>query len=446
MGLIVGLIGVLLALRPLASWADQLNDTATQPTYSVFAADGDTLDRPRPTLPDLSPYTAEATRARVGEARVAPQVELRGVFKEFTLDDFTAGERAKTWAKRQFSRPQAIFIRSGHVTPADVARLLNQPRYFEEVEPRIFIARLPVVVEQGATLLIDGQETKEMRFSQQRGAFLVVDGRFFVFDASVVAWNEATQSQALFEHAKQFRPFYVAWGGSETYFVNASFLSFGYQNSKSYGFTFSQYGADVPQAQHRPSPKAWIINSHFSDNYFGFYCYESEGLVVLGNTYQDNIVYGIDPHDRSRHLVLANNHVFGTRKKHGIIVSREVNDSWIFGNNSHNNALSGMVLDRASERNVLADNVVHHNGSDGITVYESSNNVMWENTVHSNGKHGIRARNSTGIKLYHNDVVSNGGYGIYGHVKDLSGTGRNFVLDPYVADVSLVVNGGILMS
>ena len=171
---------------------------------------------------------------------------------------------------------------------------------------------------------------------------------------------------------------------------------------------------------------------------------EAADLVVIGNRYRNNIVYGVDPHDRSHRLIIADNDISGTRKKHGLIVSREVNDSWIFDNRIHGNALSGIVIDRNSVHNTVLRNSVYGNGSDGITVYESSDNMLWGNSTIGNGKHGIRVRNSVRVGLYENVALANQFSGIYGHVKDLSGTDRDVRLDPFEPNVSMVVVGGKL--
>ncbi len=55
---------------------------------------------------------------------------------------------------------------------------------------------------------------------------------------------------------------------------------------------------------------------------------ERDTLAVVGNEFRDSVIYGIDPHDRSRHLNMSLNATYGTHKKHGIIISREVNDSF----------------------------------------------------------------------------------------------------------------------
>src|SRR5207245_2189657 len=127
------------------------------------------------------------------------------------------------------------------------------------------------------------------------------------------------------------------------------------------------------------------------------------------------------------------------------IISREVDDSWIINNESFDNALSGIVIDRNSVNTVIANNKIYRNGSDGITVYESPMNLIWQNMATSNKRHGIRVRNSTDLRLYGNIAIANGLSGIYGHSRDV-GQGRNIKLDPYQERVSMTVVGGQLVS
>ncbi|WP_371230524.1 mannuronan 5-epimerase AlgG [Pseudomonas sp. QE6] len=410
--------------------------------YTVTAAPSEPLHMEPPKLPDLSGYTAEAVQKKIDRSKHGKAVVQRMVQQQ-PLKEFTGGKnRLAEWVKRQRQMPQAIFIEGGYVSLADLAGKLPKGA-LEQVEPGIYIARLPIVVNQGATLEIDGK-VKELRLSQDRGAFLVNDGKLFVRDSKVTAWNEAKKEPAWFKSPNEFRPFLISWGGAEAYLVNSTFTSFGYNASKAYGISISQYSPGMDKTMKRPRPKGWVIGSTFVDAWYGFYCYEADDLVVRGNTYKDNVIYGIDPHDRSRRLIIAENVVHGTRKKHGIIVSREVNDSWIFHNKTYDNHLSGIVLDRNSERNLVAYNEVYRNHSDGITLYESSDNLIYGNQVLANQRHGIRIRNSVNIRLYENLAAGNQLMGVYGHIKDLSDTDRNIDLDPFDTKVSLIVVGGKL--
>lgn len=410
-------------------------------TYTVSSAPTAPLELAKPTLPDLKGYTAEAVAAKI--VRTKPgKVSVRRMMQENALKDFIGGDnKMAEWVVRQHGIPQAIFLDDGYMNLKDLAK--KQPKYLIETSPGVYLAKIPIVVGQKGILEIDKQ-TQELRLSQEGGSFLVNDGQMFIRDTKVTGWREKDNGPATFRSPKEFRPFLLSWGGTETYIVNTKMASFGYANSKSYGVSISQYTPNMAKVLKRPEPTGWIIGSEFSDMWYGFYCYETRDFVIKGNTYKDNIVYGIDPHDRSHRLIIADNTVYGTKKKHGIIISREVNDSFIFNNRSYDNKLSGLVIDRNSVNNLIAYNEIYKNHTDGITLYESGDNLLWGNKVISNRRHGIRVRNSVNIRLYENVSMANGLTGLYGHIKDLSDTDRDIKLDPFDAQVSLIVVGGEL--
>ncbi len=435
-------LGALQFAAPWVQGAEQVQVLKEIKNYKVLTADPAQLHLESPKVPDLSGYTAQAVEAKI-DRKTHGRVVVRRMLQQDALKDFTGGnERLREWVKRQKGMPEAIFIEGGHVTPADLAKALPDNQ-FSETEPGVYIARLPVVVAQGANLEIDKQ-TKEFRLSQERGAFLVNDGKLFITNTQLTAWNEAQKSPAWFRKPEEFRPFLVSWGGSELYIVGSKVTSLGYDNSKSYGVSITQYTPGQAKRLKRSAPTGWLLDSEFVDHWYGFYCFEAEDVVIKGNTYRDNIVYGIDPHDRSRRLMIAENTVHGTKKKHGIIISREVDDSWIVNNKTFDNKLSGIVIDRNSVNNLVAWNEVYQNHADGITLYESSNNLIWGNKILSNLRHGIRVRNSVNIRLYENLSAANGLTGVYGHIKDLSNTDRNIKLDPFDTKVSLILVGGKL--
>ena len=411
-------------------------------TYTVSSAPTAPLHLEKPKLPDLRGYTAEAVAAKIVRGKPG-KISVRRMMQEDALKDFIGGDnKMAEWVVRQHGIPQAIFIDDGYINLKDLSKKLPR-QYISETSPGVFLARLPIVVGRKGILEIDKQ-TQELRLSQEGGAFLINDGQLFIHDTKVTGWREADNGPATFRSPQEFRPFLLAWGGTETYIVNSKMASFGYANSKSYGVSISQYTPNMAKVLKRPEPTGWIIGSDFSDMWYGFYCYETRDFVLKGNTYRDNIVYGIDPHDRSHGLIIADNTVHGTKKKHGIIISREVNDSFIFNNRSYDNHLSGLVIDRNSVNNLIAYNQIYTNHTDGITLYESADNLIYANKVIGNKRHGIRIRNSVNIRLYENVAMANGLTGVYGHIKDLSDTDRDIKLDPFDAQVSLIVVGGEL--
>ena len=410
--------------------------------YTISSPPVETLHLEKPKLPDLSGYTAEAAAKKIVRTK-AGKVRVARMMSEVGLKEFIGGDnKMAEWVARQQGIPQAIIIEDGYVTVQDLAKKVPK-QYLSEVSPGTYVARLPILVK--ATGIFEAnKKTKELRLSQEKGAFLVVEGKLFMSDTQMNGWREKDNTPSTFRKPDEFRPFLLSWGGSEVYIINTKMASLGYDQSKSYGVSISQYTPNMVKEMNKPDPTGWIVGSEFSDMWYGFYCYETKDFVVKGSTYRDNIVYGIDPHDRSHGLIIAENDVYGTKKKHGIIVSREVNDSFIFNNKSHNNKLSGVVLDRNSVNNIVAYNEIYQNHTDGITLYESGDNLLWGNKVIANRRHGIRVRNSVNIKLYENVAMANGLLGVYGHIKDLKDTDRDIALDPFDTKVSLIVVGGEL--
>ncbi len=443
---------LLVAAMLLASATAVADTTAKAPTiakelqqaktYTISSPPTAPLEMAKPALPDLTGYTAAAMEKKIVRSQPG-KVSIRRMMQEDALKDFIGGDnKMAEWVVRQHGIPQAIFVDDGYINLKDLLGKVPK-QYLSETSPGVFLAKLPIVVGRKGILEID-KKTQELRLSQEAGSFLINDGQLFVRDTQITGWNEKTNGPALFQSPKAFRPFLLAWGGTQTYVANSKMASFGYANSKSYGVSISQYTPNMAKVLKRPEPTGWIIDSEFSDMWYGFYCYETTGFVLKGNTYKDNIVYGIDPHDRSHGLIIADNTVYGTKKKHGIIISREVNDSFIFNNRSYDNKLSGLVIDRNSVNNLIANNEIYRNHTDGITLYESGDNVLWGNQVISNRRHGIRVRNSVNIKLYENTSMANGLTGVYGHIKDLTDTDRDIALDPFDTKVSLIVVGGEL--
>ncbi|MCC2658190.1 MAG: Carbohydrate-binding and sugar hydrolysis [Panacagrimonas sp.] len=437
-----------MALPPGAGAASPVTGVAgvknlpTIDNYIVREAPAESLEMPLPELPDLKRFSLDAVMAKI-DKKPAGHIRYQRLIETQELHEFTGKDgRIIEWASRQSSNPRVIVVDGGYMTPADLARALP-PDHFEQTSKGVFVLRMPLIVARGATLHID-DSVREFRMSEERAAFLVNDGKLFITNTAVIGWREKENAPAKFRDGSRFRPFLLSWGGTETYIVGSKVNHLGYDASKSYGVSISQYSPGISKKMNRSHPTGWLIDSEFVDNWYAFYCYEADDIVIARNKYRDNIVYGIDPHDRSSRLIIAENEVTGTKKKHGIITSREVNDSWIFRNRVSGSGLSGIVLDRASIRNVIAENVVYGNSSDGITIYESGDNLLWGNQAVGNDRHGIRVRNSQGLKLYHNSAVSNGLSGIYGHIKDLTGTDRDMRVDPFEAKVSLVVVGGRL--
>jgi parallel beta-helix repeat protein len=138
-----------------------------------------------------------------------------------------------------------------------------------------------------------------------------------------------------------------------------------------------------------------------SHNYFGLYSYKVGGLVVAGNEFHDNILYGIDPHTGSHNVTIERN-VVHDNGKHGIILAEDCTDSVIRDNVVYRNNHHGIVLYVRSDRNTVEGNDTFANAAQGINVNESNDNVIRGNRVYDNTESGIGITQTS-----QNNVVEN---------------------------------------
>lgn len=317
-------------------------------------------------------------------------------------------------------------------------------------EGRRYTLRIPLLVGVNATLVVSGADVQELRMNRNSGAYVVNAGHLHVHDTRVSGWDETLNAPAELEYAAsgKFRPFIVGWSGSITDISGSTLTHLGFSGGKAYGLTYSS-GPQIlvaSQAVGLKRPSGRVVDNSFQHMLYGFYSYEADDVAIVGNEYRDNIVYGVDPHDRSRRLVIAYNTAYGTAVKHGIIVSREVDDSWIAGNLSFDNKGSGIMLDRNSKGNLVYANTAFANLQDGVTLFESPCNIVAANDLFSNSRDGIKSRNSWDVGVFGNQLSANGGLAINSYVATLksehAGHERDFELDPYTqfSDIALVQN------
>ena len=183
-------------------------------TYTISSPPTAPLELPKPALPDLTGYTAAAMEKKIVRSKPG-KVSIRRMMQEDALKDFIGGDnKMAEWVVRQHGIPQAIFVDDGYLNLKDLLGKVPK-QYLSETSPGVFLAKLPIVVGRKGILDIDKQ-TQELRLSQQAGSFLINDGQLFVRDTKITGWDEKTNGPALFKSPKEFRPFLLAWGGTET--------------------------------------------------------------------------------------------------------------------------------------------------------------------------------------------------------------------------------------
>jgi len=399
----------------------------------------------------VPPFDAKALQVNENRATLAARVPANTDFlvspisyehSTFQQKFYTAMGASGFFARQQQFAPDMLVLERG---VADISGLYLALRAqgvgddYIKKEGRIYTLRRPLLISPNATLVISGADVNELRLSSDRGAYVVNAGNLYVQDTRVTGWDEAKQKE---DHAElidkfRFRPFITSWSRSHTYMGGSVFSSLGYADAKAYGISLTSGPKDL--VQFKPdsieAPDGVIAENSFRNIYYGFYSYEAERVALIGNEYKDNIIYGIDPHDRSRWLTIAFNSSWGAMKKHGIIISREVNDTTILGNLTFENHGSGLMIDRLSVGTMMYGNTSFDNLQDGITIFESDCKVIASNRLFSNKRTGLKVRNARDVGVFYNVIHDNKRAGVEGYIADLrknsASATRDFELDPY---------------
>jgi len=393
-----------------------------------------------PTLPDISGHTPKNLLSKI-PAVTDSEIVVEPLHKIVGFTRFMKGQFWDDIKKFQNKEsPLAIVIMDGVADLDDIVLKVNDKNIIEKVENHSdydYIVRKPIYVSESATLILRGEngQTPRIALSSKNGVFIMSAGKTFAVDVDVFSWNLKKKDYDKYKDKKIFRAFWLSIGSSETYFLNSIFRHMGFANQKSYGIAFST------DKQYDGNPTGWILNSKFDGMFYGYYSYEAMDMVLLNNEYKDNIYYGIDPHDRSERLIIGYNKTYGTKERHGIIISREVNDSFIFNNDSFGNKGSGIMLDRSSKNNLVYNNSTYRNGAYGIALFESQDNILKDNIVSFNDEEGIKIRNSWDVKLFENIIYGNGGTGVEITDKDI---GKRDKIDAYTMKASAEIYGGTI--
>jgi parallel beta-helix repeat protein len=248
----------------------------------------------------------------------------------------------------------------------DVARAVGDPAWIAEVEAGVFLVDTPVV-QRGATMVASAPAVRELRLTTRPHVFLGGTGATARFEGvTVTSWDPAVGGPDT--ELADGRPFVVYRDRSRLDVIRSRFQHLGSDRAQAYGVSWRGWSTGS------------AIESTFANNYFGAYTFEGEAITFRGNTFRDNIRYGLDPHDRTHGLVIEGNEAVGNGT-HGIVLSSLVNRSVIRGNHAHHNGANGIVLHKGSDHNVVEGNRVEHNRQDGIVVLGSGDVRVAGNTV-----------------------------------------------------------------
>ena len=303
-------------------------------------------------------------------------------------------------------RDTAIVLTGGTHHLADIARAMPEPGWLDCAHARCTLAA-PLVAERGTTLVIDGID---LVLGQDEGALILNRGHLIVSDSTLRAWHIASDTPAQTDDkGGPFRPFVAGYADSHTLIRRSDLRHLGHQSPMSYGLSWGTQNRAGKVTDH---PSVDMIANRLTDIYFGFYSYDADGVNIIDNHIAESHVYGIDPHDDTRNMLIHGNYVYGSRRSHGIILSRRIHDTVVSDNVSAGNAKAGFFLDKACHDVLIIGNEAFHNKTEGLVLHEVTRVAVVGNRFHGNHASGIRLRASSAVFLDRNDVSGNGKHGL----------------------------------
>lgn len=308
---------------------------------------------------------------------------------------------------------------------------------------KIWLLKTNLKLEQGARLILHGTtiggDVNELRLKSNNTSattstiWLRADwGTIDIDTTKITSWNESANAPDT-EYGSYKRSYIHARSRLEGSTPRESRLDIrnsdigylGFNGAEAYGLAWKVLGP-IPSIFATVNVYGDVINSHIHHNYFGMYTFGAFGMNITGNEFNNNIQYGIDPHDDSDSLVIEGNfsHHNGN---HGIICSQRCDHLTIRNNNSSFNTGNGIMLHRNTNESLVENNQVNDNGDSGLAIFDSHNNTLRHNTSLRNN-HGIRLSvGSSNNLIEQNDFNDNDTHGIYfykGSDAPTSGDGR----------------------
>ncbi|MDP3882139.1 MAG: NosD domain-containing protein [Nanoarchaeota archaeon] len=287
---------------------------------------------------------------------------------------------------------------------------------FLEIKDNICYLKKPVKVANGAALYISNSSC--IKLNMYAESMITVYGGISFNDVIVTSYNPETGEPIELTRTNYStrRPDITTKAGATHFNArNTEFSYLGYY----YNYSDSHWGVTL-----RYTPRAFITNSKFHHNYFGFYTFDSKNVQVKNSEVYDNLEYGLDFHDFSDNFYIYNNTVY-RNGNHGIIFSKFCDNNVIAKNRVFDHTqnafvkgvektygVHGIMLHKQSNNNSIERNELWNNRV-AIQTDDSHNNIILKNIVHSDIEEGMILDESTGNQIIGNEIIASDEYALF---------------------------------
>ena len=283
----------------------------------------------------------------------------------------------------------------------------------------IWLLKANLRITGGGTLVLHGTgiggDVDELRLLSSNNPVQIIEmntywGNFDIASTHITTWDPAnnsvdtdTSNGRSFIHVDSLLDSTDTARESRMDIVDSEIDHLGYHAAEAYGLVWKVRGSQAGLYD-LVDVFGSLVRSHVHDNYMGYYSYGAYGIQIVDNLVENNESYGIDPHDDSDFLVITGNTVHDNGR-HGIICSRRCNDLLISGNEVYNN-LHGIMLHREVVNTIVENNYSHDNRDNGIALFESHFNTVRNNTVEYN-KEGVRLSLGSHDNIIDGNIIRN---------------------------------------
>jgi len=335
-------------------------------------------------------------------------------------------------------------------------KYIHNDKVIKKINNHTYFLKYPIYISPTATLVIKNKNI--LLETKPRPIFIMYHGKLYASNSKFITWNvnknryakreKIPKDKILLIGMQTPRPYFLAFSGSYTYFINNEFSGLGFHsNLSTFGIAMVKFPSDINLNTKyfyaylfKKKPKGYLVSNTIHDNMMGFYCGNSDDVVLIGNLMYNNLISNIDLHDYSYNLIIARNITLNAKYAHGIVTSRSVNNSIITQNISLNNNAAGIIINRSSNNNLIYDNLTAMNKFMGISIQESDNTLIYKNKIIGNKNDGIIVRNSLKQTIFDNLIEYNLKNGVEIMTKNIDFMSyRDFKRNPYHKATSAVI-------
>lgn len=337
--------------------------------------------------------------------------------------DASSAEPCDLSGIRYASSTDNLYVeKPGECTLSDL-NTLNRPDVLElvDVANGIWLLKSNLIVKNGGSLLLKGLakggDVNEFRMRSNPGpdGFIRLEinyGNLTIDGVEVKSWDETTASVDTDEadgrpyiKARSFKDNVTGQiNESRVDIIDSDLGYLGYENNESYGLSLKvKAKRDEQYLFDEIDIYGSIINSRSHHNHMGYYSWGAYGVEIRDSEFDNNSVYGIDPHDHSDALIIDNNYIHDNGS-HGIICSTDCKDL-VITNNFVENSRHGIMLHNNVTDSLVEGNTLRGNREVGIALYFSHNNIVRNNDSRFN-EDGIRLSAGSSNNLVENNTVS----------------------------------------